>query len=188
MTVMDVEIGHARPARSPDTKAALVYLKSSGCGAISITSDVDGAAISAGAKPDPDAVAVYWLPEAEARSVAAKARHIAGDNPDVDEAISALMTAAAKCQVTLTAHDVAMARAGEMARRLDGYIGSLRARGAMREFTKAYRRQRLAAGLRGEGFMSFKVAEARLRLALIPLLVGGNNIQVQSLFETIFDR
>jgi hypothetical protein len=160
MTVMDVEIGHARPAKSPDTRAAIKYLEASGCGAISITSDVDGAAISAGAKPDPDAVAVYWLPEAQARSVAAKARNIAGDNPDIDEAISALTTAAAKCQVTLTAHDVAMARAGEMARRLDGYIDSLRARGAMKEFTRAYRRHRIAASMRGEGFMSFKVAEA----------------------------
>jgi hypothetical protein len=33
-----------------------------------------------------------------------------------------------------------------------------------------YKRHRLAAGLRGEGFMSFKVAETRLRQALIPYL------------------
>ena len=41
-------------------------------------------------------------------------------------------------------------------------------------------------GLRGEGFMNYKVAEARLRQALIPLLVGGSNIQTQSLFAIIF--
>jgi hypothetical protein len=40
----------------------------------------------------------------------------------------------------------------------------------MREFTKTYKRRRLAAGLRGEGFMSYAVAELRLRRALIPLL------------------
>jgi hypothetical protein len=67
--------------------------------------------------------------------------------------------------------------------------GDLRARGAIKEFTKAYRLRRMAAKTRGEGFMSFKVAEARLRLALIPLLVGGQNVgRVQSLFAEIFDR
>jgi hypothetical protein len=34
--------------------------------------------------------------------------------------------------------------------------------------------------------MNYKVAEARLRQALIPLLVGGSNIQTQSLFAIIF--
>jgi hypothetical protein len=38
----------------------------------------------------------------------------------------------------------------------------------MKEFTKAYRRHRLAAADRGEGFMTFKIAEARLRKALTP--------------------
>jgi hypothetical protein len=57
-----------------------------------------------------------------------------------------------------------------------------------RTILHAYRRRRIAATLRGEGFMPFKTAELRLRRALIPLLVGGNNIHVQSLFETIFDR
>jgi hypothetical protein len=33
----------------------------------------------------------------------------------------------------------------------------------------------------------YPVAELRLRLALIPLLVGGNTIPVQSLFGTIFE-
>ena len=102
---------------------------------------------------------------------------------------AALHQAASDLQVTLTAHDAAMARAGAAAERLDAYIESLRARGAMREFTKAYRRRRIAATMRGEGFMSFKVAELRLRQALIPLLVGGRTIgPVHSLFEQIFDR
>ena len=47
----------------------------------------------------------------------------------------------------------------------------------------------MAATARGEGFMSYAVAEARLRKALIPYLVGGRTIgPVQSLFEQIFDR
>jgi hypothetical protein len=96
--------------------------------------------------------------------------------------------AAADHRVVLTPHDVAMSRTGEMAKKLDTYIESLRARGAMREFTKAYKRHRVAAAERGEGFMSFKIAEQRFRRALIPLLMnGGQPVAGASLFAQIFD-
>jgi hypothetical protein len=62
----------------------------------------------------------------------------------------------------------------------------LRARGAMREFTKMYKRRRLAAGLRGEGFMSYANAELRLRKALVPLLQGNGNVATASLFASDF--
>jgi hypothetical protein len=53
----------------------------------------------------------------------------------------------------------------------------------LREFNARYQAGRAAALARGEGFMPYKVAEARLRRALIPLLVGGRTIgPVQSLF------
>ncbi|KJC59525.1 hypothetical protein UP10_18755 [Bradyrhizobium sp. LTSPM299] len=116
-----------------------------------------------------------------------KARAIAGDNPDADAAISALREAAAHHRVTLTAHDTAISRADVAAHRLDQFVESLRARGAMREFTKSYKAARLAARGRGEGFMSYAVAEARLRMALIPYLVSGCEVgAVPSLFAEIF--
>jgi hypothetical protein len=81
----------------------------------------------------------------------------------------------------------AMIRAGQAASRLDAFIASLRARGAMREFTKMYKRRRMAATARGEGFMSYAVAEARLRKALVQLLQGGGKPEaVASLFAQIF--
>jgi len=40
--------------------------------------------------------------------------------------------------------------------------------------------------MRGEGFMSYKAAETRLRRALVPMLVNGRAIGAQSLFEEIF--
>jgi hypothetical protein len=43
------------------------------------------------------------------------------------------------------------------------------------------------AAAQGQGFMTYPVAELRLRRALIPLLVGGNTIPVQSLVGTIFE-
>jgi hypothetical protein len=44
----------------------------------------------------------------------------------------------------------------------------------------------MAAADRGEGFMSFKVAEARLRRALIPRLIGGTVGTTSSLFAEVF--
>jgi hypothetical protein len=80
-----------------------------------------------------------------------------------------------------------MARAADAAKRLDGYIEQLRARGAMKEFTRAYRRHRMAATARGEGFMPFATAELRFKRALIPLLMnGGQPLVGQSLFAEIF--
>jgi hypothetical protein len=110
----------AKPA-SPN-KPALDYLRASGARAISIIADVDGAAIKVGMKPD--ALAIFWLPEtqAQARSVAARARAIMGDNPDTDQAISALQEAAANCRATLTSNDVAMTRAANAAKRLDDFM------------------------------------------------------------------
>jgi hypothetical protein len=103
--VAAVETAGRPPTRSPDTKAAINYLAASGAVAISITADADGIAMSVGIKRD--AVAAYWLPETMVRSVAAKARNIMGDAGGVDEAISALQEAAAKCAVTLTPHATA---------------------------------------------------------------------------------
>jgi hypothetical protein len=42
----------------------------------------------------------------------------------------------------------------------------------LREFNARYQAGRAAVLARGEGFIAYKVAEARLRRALIPLLVG----------------
>jgi hypothetical protein len=186
MTVTDIEIGHARPVRSPDTKAAIKYLEASGATAITIV-EIDGVcSFHVGSKIDPHAVSVQWLPAAKARSIAMKARNLAGANPDAATAARVLAQAAADQRVTLTPNDVAMSRAGEAAGRLDAYVEALRARGDMKEFTKAYRLLRMAAKARGEGFMSFKVAELRLRRALIPYLVGGNTLGVRSLFAEVF--
>ena len=101
-------------ARAP--AAALKYLRSCRAKAISICADVDGAEIKVGY--DQNAELVFWLPAKAARSVAARARHRAGDGAGVDDAEAALKEAAAKCRATLTPHDVAISRAGTMAAKL----------------------------------------------------------------------
>jgi hypothetical protein len=177
----------AKPVPRGTDKAALAYLEASGARAISVTADVDGAAITVGLKPD--AVAVFWLPEAQAqaRSVAARARAIVGDNPDTDAAISALQEAATECRSTLTSNDVAMTRAANAAERLDRYMDSLKGSGTLKQFTHTYRLWRKAAA-RGEGFMPFSVAELRFKRALIPLLMNGGKPPIgTSFFSAIFD-
>jgi hypothetical protein len=177
----------AKPVPRGTDKAALAYLEASGARAISVTADVDGAAITVGLKPD--AVAVFWLPEAQAqaRSVAARARAIVGDNPDTDAAISALQEAATECRSTLTSNDVAMTRAANAAERLDRYMDSLKGSGTLKQFTHTYRQWRKAAA-RGEGFMPFSVAELRFKRALIPLLMNGGKPPIgTSFFSAIFD-
>jgi hypothetical protein len=171
---------------SPDTKAALKYLEASGANAISITSGTGGVVL--GVCYRADAVRIYWLPAASARAVSARARKIAGDAVDVATVIAALKEAATQCRVTLTEHDIAIARADAMAQRLDACLAQWRQAGALKEFLKAYRSRRLAAKARGEGFMSFPVAELRLRRAMISVLQNGGTPKVgTSLFAEVFD-
>jgi hypothetical protein len=192
MSSLDVDVADvetvARAAARSDTKAAVAYLIASGATAITIIENVAGCTFKVGSKISARAAVVMWLREDEARKLLKAARRGAGKSPDLSKATSALTKAASDQRVTLTEHAVAMMRAGEAAAKLDAFIASLRARGAMREFTKMYKRRRIAAGLRGEGFMNYQAAEARLRKALVPLLQGGGNVQTQSLFAEIFGR
>ncbi len=194
MTMLDDDVADvetiARPqAQSPDTKAAVAYLAASGATAINLIETGTGCAFRVGTKIDARAVAVHWLRGPQASAIARLARKHAGRDSDAATALQALRQAAADLRVTLTEHHVAMTRAGEAAERLDAYIEGLRASGKMREFTKAFRRHRLAAMERGEGFMSFKVAELRLRRALIPMLVnGGQPVAGASLFAEVFNQ
>jgi hypothetical protein len=195
MTVTDVEIEHASesrrdvPARSPD-RAALAYLEASGAAAISIVEGETGCAFRTGARTAETAGipvhATYWVSASLATAVARRARKLAGDGPDAATATQALALAAADHRTTLTTNDVAIERARTAAQRLDAYLGSLGRNGVLREFNRAFKHHREAATMRGEGFMSYKAAESRLRRALIPMLVNGRTIGAQSLFEDIF--
>jgi hypothetical protein len=185
--VADVETV-SRAGRSADTKAAIAYLIASGATAITIVENETGCTYRVGTKIDPRAAVVHWLPEAKAKPVMKAARRAAGKRPDIATAIAALHRAANDLHVMLTEHGTAMVRATVAAAKLDAFIAQLRSRGAMREFTKMYKRRRMAATARGDGFMSFGNAELRFKRALIPLLQGGATVAPQSLFAAIFDQ
>jgi hypothetical protein len=179
----------ARPTtRSPDTKAAINYLTASGATAITIT-EVDGVcAFHVSTKTLARSVAISWIMEVDAKPVVALARKRAGNGAGGDIAVAALHRAASDRRATLTPHDVAISRATNAAAKLNQYLDSLQGSGALREFTRMYKRRRIEAKERGEGFMSYRAAELRLRRALVPLLVSGQGVgPMQSLFAEIFD-
>jgi hypothetical protein len=181
------DVSAPQGAKSPD-RAAIAYLIASNATAIQIIENETGCTFRVGTKIDARAASVHWLRETEARAVLKAARRGAGESPDIATATSALIEAAARLRVTLSDHRVAIERAAAMSAQLDAYVASLRARGGMREFTKMYKRRRIAAVARGEGFMSFGNAELRFKRALIPLLQGGATVApTQGLFASIFD-
>ena len=78
----------------------------------------------------------------------------------------------------------AITRASAACIRLDAMIEAMRRDGTLREFNARYKRGRAAALARGEGFMAFHVAMARLKRALIPMLQSGKPIS--GVFEEVF--
>jgi hypothetical protein len=192
MTLTDVEIGHARQRRSPDSRAAIDYLLASGAVAISLI-EVDGAYVFRTgplAKSREIPCRIFWISAQQAKPIVRRARKNAGPAPNLTSAATALHEAASDLGATLTPHATAIERAGNAATKLDAYFESMRRSGQLAEFNAQYKRHRMAAMARGEGYMSFGTAMQRLRRALIPLLMGGGRTigPVQSLFETIFDR
>jgi hypothetical protein len=57
----------------------------------------------------------------------------------------------------------------------------------LRSFNAEYKRRRMQAAANGQGFISFRLATARLRQAIVPHLIEGRSIN-RSLFEQIFGR
>jgi hypothetical protein len=84
----------------------------------------------------------------------------------------------------LTPDDVAISRASAAVVRLDLMIEQMRRSGQLQEFNVRYKRGRAAALARGEGFMNFAVAMARLKRALIPMLQSGK--PMRGVFDEVF--
>jgi hypothetical protein len=168
---------------------ALAYLEASGATAICIIENESGCSFRTGAKAAETAgVCVHttvWASATLATAVARRARR----SPDVATATEALAQAAADHRTTLTPDDVAIERARSAGRKLDAYLANLHRSGVLRDFNRAFKQRRTEAAMRGEGFMSYKAAESRLRRALVPMLVnGGRDTNPKSLFAEIFGR
>jgi hypothetical protein len=177
------------PQMSDDVnKAAIQYLKASGASTISVVAIHGVCSFHAGHKIDPNAVSVFWLyTETVAAAVIKTARQLAGKAADADTEEAALYRSAADNRTTLTPNATAMARAAIAAKKLDDFLGSMRETGVLMQFNKEYKRRRTEAAANGTGFMIYKDALGRLRLALVPLLMNNGQPSVgASLFEQVF--
>jgi hypothetical protein len=92
--------------------------------------------------------------------------------------------AAAERQATLTPNEVAMARGSATAGRLGSCVARLSAAGQLQSFNALFRHQRMAAAARGESFMTYQMATAKLRLTLIPPLAAGPSRPMDSCSPT----
>jgi hypothetical protein len=127
------------------------------------------------------------LRDEQAKALLKQARHDAGRAPDACTAEAALHAAARDQRITLTSHAVAIERAGISVKKLDALFEAIRKNGQLMKFNRQYKLRRAAATASGTGFMTFSTASARLRAALIPLLVGGGQLAIgQSLFADVF--
>jgi hypothetical protein len=172
-------------------RAALAYLEASGATAILIVDGEAGCVFRTGAMAAQVAGvhvhATVWVSASVATAVARRARKLAGDSPDVATAMEALAQAAADLRVTLTQNDVAISRARSAASRIESQLEAMMAGGMLRTFNAEYKRRRMQAAANGQGFISFRLATARLRQAIVPHLIEGRSIN-RSLFEQIFGR
>jgi hypothetical protein len=165
--VAAVETAGRPPTRSPDTKAAINYLIASGATAISVIETEAGCTFRIGAKLLARSVAIFWIMEVDAKPVVTSARKIAGKGAGGDAAVAALHRAATDLRAVLTPNDVAMTRAGNAAAKLDRYLDSLQGSGALREFTRMYKRRRTEAKAAGAG-----LHDVQERRAAAPSRIG----------------
>jgi hypothetical protein len=107
--------------RDPELSAAIKYrVVLSSANAIAVVrGNGAGAKIVVGPKIQPAAVMAFWLPAEKARSIATRARGIAGTGADVADVVTALRQAAAEVRATLTPSTSAIPRAYAASLKLD---------------------------------------------------------------------
>lgn len=148
------------------------YLQAAGIVGISIICFRDHYAFRRGMAPPADAISTDWIEEKLARAVMRHARTIAGKQPDRETAQQALQRAAAAYRAGLTPSNIVMSRALFAARKLRAFMELAQQNGQLAAFNAAYRRQRISASMRGEGFMTYGTAVTRLRRGIIEMLIA----------------
>lgn len=122
------------------------------------------------------AASAWWCPATDASRLVRHARKDSGDIP----------AAARELGVPVTAHHVAMQRAGAAVARIDAALAEAKRCGTMRFFNAEYRRRRQAAAAIGRGFMTYGRAMVRLRRAIAGVIAAGGAIST-SLVVQVFD-
>jgi hypothetical protein len=131
-----------------------------------------------GVSRDPaGAVAAWWVEADQAEGVVKQARKNGGD----------ILAASRKLGVTLTAHDVVIARAKAATARVDNALSEAQACGDLQFFNREYKRRRTAAAAAGQSFMSYGQARTRLHKTIATVAASGGAL-TRALIESVFGR
>ena len=131
-----------------------------------------------GVSRDPaGAVAAWWVEADQAGGVVKQARKNGGDIP----------AAARELGVTLTAHDVVIARAKAATARIDNALSEAQACGDLQFFNREYKRRRTAAAAAGQSFMSYGQARTRLHKTIATVAANGGTV-TRTLIDGVFGR
>jgi hypothetical protein len=108
--------------------------------------------------------AAWWCEARNASLVIRPARQHGRDIPLAAQALG----------VALTEHSVVLARAKAALAKIEAGMAWAQRSGVLHEFNQEYRRRRLEAQARGEPFMTYGAARARLRRAMMKVAATGS--------------
>jgi hypothetical protein len=121
------------------------------------------------------AAAAWWCETVKAGPVIRAARRHSGDIPAAARALG----------VALTDHATVLARATAALARIEAGMAWAQRTGVLHEFNQEYRHRRLEARGRGERFMAYAQATARLRPVLVETAAG--NLTAPPLMSRVFE-
>jgi hypothetical protein len=158
-------------AIKPLTKPVANYIKQFGL--TSLCQYRDG---RVGVTRDPSgAEQALWLNADLAGAVLTLARQAGGD----------IEGAARKAGVEVADHAVVLQRAEAAVARIQAGMSRAQQAGVMHVFNAEYRRRRLQAFERGQGYMSFQMAQTRLQRVLVGVAATG--IAPPDIMKTVFE-
>jgi hypothetical protein len=112
------------------------------------------------------AVSAWWTRRDDALRLAKVAAEFGLDVVD----------AAAQMKMILTPHDVVIERVRERTARLDEALAAAQQNGLLKNFNATFRKRRLTAQKAGKRFLSYSVAQRRLRQAITEAIAAGGVI------------
>jgi hypothetical protein len=99
-----------------------------------------------------------------------------------------VLYAARQLAVSVTPHAVVLARASAAVERIERGIDAAQEQGLLKQFNREYKRRRLLAKARGQGFMGYQRARAKLRTALASAAAKGADVPADELLARVFKR
>jgi hypothetical protein len=93
--------------------------------------------------------------------------------PSISWRSASFRTVAPALGIALTDHDTVLARARHAVAKIEARIAWAQRSGVLHEFNQEYRRRRLKRQARGERFMGYAQAPARLRRAIAKVATSG---------------